>query len=441
MKNAALQCFVVFAALACPCTEVAGQMGATPTISQDVPAVATPAEIAKLPDPSGPFAIGRVGYEWTDASRPDTFSIDPVSPDAPHAPRALMVYLWYPTAKKAPENSGVYLPGAKQMDANPDVRSLVKEEFGEVWPQIVSGDLKSHAQENAPIVKSPKSLPVVIFSHGLGSSGFEYTSWIENLVSNGYVVVAIEHTYTAFAVVFPGGRVVPHRQDQTPPGLSSEQRMQRMMTSAGLEIAQGASDVVFVLNKLSSLNRGEQNDFPLRGKLDLTRIAAAGHSAGGAYAARACQLDARIRACISLDGALPPASAFPEFPDKKRFQQPVLLLEVDHTGDRMPFSPEQYDAFLKIKEAELKACPRGSYDVLLKSASLYHGSFSDYKLLALAGNPSETKEALHNLSLIESFTRAFLDKSLNQAKEPLLDSPSQSAEAKVNEYGGSGAQP
>jgi predicted esterase len=435
MKKANLQCFIAIAALACPCAEAVCQMGSTPTMSQNIPATTMPGEIAKLPDPSGPFGIGRVGYEWIDASRPDTFSIDPVSADAPHAPRALMVYLWYPTPKKVSEKSGIYLPGAKQMDANSEVRSLVKEEFGEVWPQIVSGDLKSHAHENAPIVKSPKSLPVVIFSHGLGSSGFEYTSWIEDLVSNGYVVVAIEHTYTAFAVLFPDGKVVPHRQDPTPAGLSPEQRMQRMMTSTGLEIAQGASDVVFALNKLSSLNRSGQKDFALGGKLDLTRVAAAGHSAGGSYAARACQLDARLRACMSLDGALPPVSAFPEFPDKKKFQQPVLLLEVDHTGDRMPFSPEQYNDFLKIKDAELKLCPPGSYDVLLKSAGMYHGSFSDYRLLAAARHPSETKEALYNLSLIESFSRAFLDKSLNHAKEPLLDSPSQSSEARVEGYG------
>ncbi|WP_150133059.1 hypothetical protein [Acidisarcina polymorpha] len=46
---------------------------------------------------------------------------------------------------------------------------------------------------------------------------------------------------------------------------------------------------------------------------------------------RVWQLDARIRACVSLDGSLPPAVAFPEFPDKKGFSQPVLLLEVDHT--------------------------------------------------------------------------------------------------------------
>jgi len=101
----------------------------------------------------------------------------------------------------------------------------------------------------------------------------------------------------------------------------------------------------------------------------------------------------------------------------------------------MPFSPEQYDEFLKTEEAELKLCPSGSYDVLLKSAGMYHGSFSDYKLLAADGDPLETEQALHNLNLIESFTRAFLDKSLNHAKDPLLDSPSQSAEAKVKEYG------
>jgi pimeloyl-ACP methyl ester carboxylesterase len=189
------------------------------------------------------------------------------------------------------------------------------------------------------------------------------------------------------------------------------------------------------LDKLANLNRSGSEGFPLGGRLDLTRVAAAGHSAGGAFAARACQLDARFRACISLDGALPPVSAFPEFPDKKRLQQPVLLLEVDHTGDRMPFSPEQYDEFLKTEEAELKLCLSGSYDVLLKSAGMYHGSFSDYKLLAADGYPLETEQALHNLNLIESFTRAFLDKSLNHAKEPLLDSPSQSAEAKVKEYG------
>ena len=101
----------------------------------------------------------------------------------------------------------------------------------------------------------------------------------------------------------------------------------------------------------------------------------------------------------------------------------------------MPFSSEQYNEFLKVKNEELKLCPADSYDIILKSAGLFHGSFSDYRLLAANGSPSETERALHNLSLIESFTRAFLDKNLKHEKEPLLDGQSQSAEAKIAKYG------
>jgi pimeloyl-ACP methyl ester carboxylesterase len=429
MKWKAFVCVIGFASLGSLSSVAYCQAGATPIVSQDVPSAKTPGKAVVLPEPLGPFGIGRIGYEWTDASRHDDFSADS------QAHRDLMVYLWYPAAPINSSNTGIYLPGAIQMNAATEVQPIVKEEFGGVWPQIVSGELKSHAIENAPLANPPKAFPVVLFSHGLGGTGFEYTCLIEDLVSHGYIVVAIEHTDTALAVLFPKGKIIHQRQEPMPVGLSADERMQHMMASAGRAISQGAGDVVFVLDKLASLNHSGSESFPLGGRLDLTRVAAAGHSAGGAFATRACQLDARFRACISLDGALPPVSVFPEFPDKKKLQQPVLLLEVDHTSDRMPFSPEQYNEFLKIKDAELKLCPPGSYDVLLKSAGLFHGSFSDYRLLAANGRPSETEQALHNLSLIESFTRAFLDKTLNQAKEPLLDSPSQSAEANVKEYG------
>ena len=434
MKWVALVCMIGFASIQSLSSAAYGQAGATPIVSQDVPPTKAQEKIVTLPEPSGPFGIGRIGYEWIDGSRQDAYSSDPDA-STPHAPRDLMIYLWYPSPRKVLAISGVYLPGAKQMDADPQSQPLVKEEFGDVWPQILSGDLKSHAQENAPIAKSPKTFPVVLFSHGLGGTGFEYTALIEDLVSRGYVVATIEHTYAALAVLFPNGKIVTHHRDPMPPNLTPEQRFQHMIDSSGIEINQGASDVVFVLNQLAALNQSGSKSFPLGGRLDLTRVAADGHSAGGAFATRACQLDARFRACISLDGALPPVSAFPEFPDKKKLQQPVLLLEADHTGDRMPFSPEQYNEFLKTKDAELRLCPPGSYDVLLKPAGLSHGSFSDYRLLAANGRPLETEQALHNLNLIESFTRAFLDRNLKHEKEPLLDSPSQFAEATIKRYG------
>jgi hypothetical protein len=53
----------------------------------------------------------------------------------------------------------------------------------------------------------------------------------------------------------------------------------------------------------------------------------------------------------------------------------------------------------------------------------------------VANGGEKSEEALHNLRLTESFTRAFLDKYLKGEKTPLLDSPTQSAEARVKEYG------
>jgi dienelactone hydrolase len=362
-------------------------------------------------------------------SRPDGHST------YPQAHRDLMVYFWYPSLKGKAKEIAEYLPGAKLMDANAAVRPVMEEEFGSNWPFIVSGAISSLAIESAPVAKSPRRFPVVIMAHGLGGTSFEYTALIEDLVSHGYVVAAIENTYMAAAIVFPDGRVIPSYHEPEPSNLSPDQRFQRMMKSAGLEIETGAQDIVFVLNQLAKLDDGNYKTFALSKRLDLDRVASMGHSAGGANATRACQLDARFKACLSLDGAMPPFAAFPENPDGKWFTQPVLLLEVNHSGQRRGFNDAQYAEFLKKKDDQLNKCPAGSYDVTMKSAGLVHGSFSDYPLLAANGQPTETALVLHNLHLTESFMLAFLDKNLKQASEPLLDGEQDRQEATVTRYG------
>jgi Platelet-activating factor acetylhydrolase, isoform II len=414
-----LSCALILGSLALSIRPVLAQTAQANTVT------ATPT----LPAPSGAFGIGRAGYEWIDRSRPDGYSSDP------QAHRDLMVYLWYPSPRGDGEEAGWYLPGAKEMDADPDLQPHVREEFEAAWPLIVSGQIRPHAVENAPVASSPKAFPVVLFSHGAGSTSFEYTSLIEELVSHGYVVVGIEHTYTALAVEFPNGKIVPFHQEAIPANLSPDERMKRMMASAGLGISTGAADLVFVLNRLGQMDQAGSKQFLLSGRLDLKHVAAMGHSAGADFATRACQLDERIKACISLDGGMPPVSAFPEYPDGKWFQQPVLLLEVDHSGDRKPYSETQYNDYLKKKEAELNGCPIGSYHVVLKAPGLHHGSFSDYSLLAAQGRIAETQIAMHNLRLTQSFTLAFLNKYLKSSNEPLLDNATGDTEATVKGYG------
>jgi predicted esterase len=393
----------------------------------------TPAAVntpGKLPLPSGRFGIGRIGYAWTDASRRDRYSAEP------NAHRELMVYIWYPTEQKPEKIKGEYMPGAKQMDKAPELQGPIRDEFGPSWPFIVSGAISSHAAEGIPVAKEPEGFPVVLFSHGLGGTGFEYTSLIENLVSHGYVVASIEHTESAIVVVFPDGRMIPFHADSLPAGLSPEERFQRMAQSLSVGINEGAADVRFVLNRLTELNSGDTQHFPLAGRLDLQRVAAMGHSAGAEFAARACQLDARFKACVDLDGAMVPVAALPEYPDGETMKQPLLLLEAYYPESRMGGTHAQHEDYFKKREAQLQATRAGSYSVVINSEGMGHGSFSDYRLLAAGDDPAQIKIALHNLDLTQEYIRAFLDKTLRQEKAPLLDMENTSTqEVTVRTYG------
>lgn len=411
----------IFFCLAGASIALHGQTNPKPS---DSPEAAPP----RLPIPSGQFGIGRVGYDWIDTSRMDRFSAG--------AHRELMVYLWYPTSANPGDSKGMYLPGAKQMDAAPGIRRIMLDDSGANWPLIVSDAIFSHAVENALVAKKPKRFPVIVFSHGMGGSGFGYTSLLEDLVSHGYVVAAIEHTEGANAVWFPDGRIVPFHEDPPQPGLSPAERFKKMMESVSVGINEGAADVRFVLDRLTALNAGDTRAFLLARRLDLNRVAAMGHSAGAEFAARACQLDARFKACVDLDGGMVPVAALPEYPDGAKLKQPLLFLEAYHPESRMGGTQEQHQEYFKKREAQLRDCPAGTYSVVLRSPGIMHGSFSDYYVLAAANRPDARRTALHHLDLVQKFILSFLDKTLNGAAEPILDGKiDRVSEAEVHSYG------
>lgn len=376
-----------------------------------------------LPEPSGVYGIGRVGFDWVDTSRPDRYSKEP------GAHREMMVYLWYP-AKKTGEAKGVYLPGAKQMDADAEAGAFYREDDAAKWKLVVSGAIYSHAQENAPVARSRKKFPLLVFVPGLGGPSFGYTTLIEDLVSHGYAVASIEVPYNA-PVVFPEGRIVERYREPTPPGLTPQQQFQRMVESAGRGITEGAGDVRFVLDTFSAMQR-KPHAAPMIAALDLEKAVSIGHSAGAAMAARACQLDARFKACIDLDGGMEPVVALPDFGDGTKMQQPLLFLEAYHDEAHMFGTHEQHVAYFEKQESQLEQCPAGTYGVVLKADGLVHGSFSDDGLI----DPKRATVARHNLDLIESYIRAFLDKTLSGDKETLLDSKTAHvSEATVKAYG------
>lgn len=412
--------------LATACMFPQAQAGSPPARRQDAPARAA---VPRLPLPSGQYGIGRVGYDWIDTSRPDRYARNP------RVPRELMVHVWYPTSVKRKEARGIYLPGAKRMNSIPAVQQIMRDDYQSNWQLIVSGSIHSHAVENAPISKTPRQFPLVILSHGMGGSGFGYTALIEDLVSHGYVVAAIEHTETADAVYFPDGRIVPFHQDAPPPGLTPEERWKRMLQSVSVGIEEGAADVRFVLDQLTKLNAGQPNS-ALAGRLDLHRVAAMGHSAGAEFSARACELDARFKACVDLDGGMVPVAALPEYPDGATVKQPLLFLEAYHPESRMGGTHEQHLQYFKKREEQLQKCPAGTYAVVLKSTGMMHGSFSDDPFLEAGDSADKINRAQHNFNLIVTYIRGFLARTLDHDKSTLFDLKSApNPEAEVAAYG------
>jgi dienelactone hydrolase len=149
---------------------------------------------------------------------------------------------------------------------------------------------------NAPVATGAH--PVVVVTPGFTGTFTDYTFLTEDLASRGYVVVAVDHTYEATAVEFPDGRL-----EQGMFGSSLTRYTRSDPQTLAFAVSVRLADLRFVVNELTALNGA--GDTAFAGKLDLARIALAGHSLGGLTTVRGVENDARFRAGISLDGLVP----------------------------------------------------------------------------------------------------------------------------------------
>jgi len=142
----------------------------------------------------------------------------------------------------------------------------------------------------------------------------------EDLASHGYIVVGLDAPYRTGRVVFPDGRSIERRPENNPELYSGD----AMFRLGEKLVDTWAADMRFVVDRLEQL---DQSDERFRGKLDLARLGAFGHSLGGAEALQFCHDDSRCKAVIDVDG-LPWGSVV-----KEGFRQPVFFLFSDHSGD------------------------------------------------------------------------------------------------------------
>jgi predicted dienelactone hydrolase len=228
-------------------------------------------QVSELPTPTGSFGIGRTAFRWVDKSRPE------VMPDKKSDYRELLVYLFYPTESKASGKLATYFPHLKETEAFEEQfgKDFFKNNYGKSYPFLAG--LRIHTVENAKIAKG--RFPLLIFSHGGGIPVLFYTAIIEELVSHGYIVAAVEHSYDGATVVFPDGHIIT----QTGWDQDSQRSEKDKATFHMSRYRTGAEDDSFILDQLEELNSGNLSDAAkqFRGEFDTEKIGALGHSLGG----------------------------------------------------------------------------------------------------------------------------------------------------------------
>jgi predicted dienelactone hydrolase len=383
-----------------------------------------------LPIPTGTYGVGRISYALTDESRPEPLS------KTSGTRRRIMVHVWYPTDPKVIRGmkKALYLPG-----------------FDEALPQLSSGDIKgmfrpsafrginslpkTDVVESAPIASGKQQFPLLLFSHGWGNPIFLYTAELEDIVSHGYIVAAVEHPYDTAYTRFPDGDVTYFAQDRfdnetkKPNGLSNyaKERVEIM-----------GDDNKFSLTAILNYAKTRDLHAPFYKRVNEHQIGAFGHSIGGLAAARTCQIDARVDACLDEDSDDSRGSTFIVTALDETEKQPFLLFVVasadlwspavvnpsdaDLAAQKM--TRAEYVALIKNHQAtetqQLAGIPGGSYRVMLFNLPGFtHRSFTDQTLLDFSTEAEGNN--LHNFVVAREYIQAFFDKYLKGSHNTILD--------------------
>lgn len=361
-----------------------------------------------LPEPKGEYAVGTTSYYWLDPNREETYTANPDDN------REITAQVWYPSEPVTGAETAAYfspeLSGAIALGLE-----IPPEEFINLAQSI-----KTNSVVDAPLAEAESEYPVLLFSPGWGDPPELYTVQAEELASQGYVVVNINHTYDSLVSVFPDGRIIP----QSPIFEAAESESELIeLLGEGVNIR--AQDAQFVLDQLEVIDAGNDPAGLLSGKLDLDRVGMYGSSLGGATAAKVLSIDSRFQAGINLDGPLRGDVA------ESTLSQPFMFINNEAFGtEDSPLN--------QLQQSFVDNLQNDAYEVTILGTE--HPNFNDFPLIAeflvnsgielgdLAPSltPSNTSEDFEAIDpqlaaeIINDYTVSFFEQYLNNQESPLL---------------------
>ncbi|MEV2256222.1 acetylhydrolase [Streptomyces sp. NPDC050147] len=386
MTRRSMMTAALAAGTAVPLAAVAG-----PARAADPDADTRAVERFRLPAPSGPHSVGTIQLHLIDRSRPDVIA-------GPGRFRELMATVWYP-ARDAQQ-----YPVAPWMPAGAFRVFLTDAGLSELADR---GPLTA-GRVGAPVRRTARGLPVVVFSHGAHSHQGDHTIMVQELASHGYAVVTVAHQYDTYTE-FPDGRIAVPLDDRQAPTLPGD----------------FAADLRFVLDCVEQLAAGrnpdaDRKELPagLLGSLDTRRVGAFGWSKGGTATACATLADKRIRAGLSLDGPMqmkPPLTG--------DLDRPFMMMSAVFTRAT---DPEAAAFWSHLRGWRL--------DIQAQGAA--HVSYGDNEALfpqvakVLGWSESQLQDVIGTLDphqavrIQQAYPLAFFDQHLRHRRRRLLEGPS-----------------
>ncbi len=319
--------------------------------------------LESIDPPTGKYNIGTQVYFWTDNFRSEVYTTDPTD----H--RELMVQIWYPANGGENYQKAPHVTFPKKSISSIAKTAGLPASFGNHGTQLVSNSVYGLS----PIQN--EKFPLILFSHGDGGLLTQNTSQVEELVSNGYIVIACNHTYNASITFDKEGSPIPYKQNVS----WNEQAQYHKKYYTNLLINYRYQDLAFLLKTLKQnlLNDGSVN--PFKKNIDFEKVGAMGHSMGGGTTYIAMLKNNEVKAGVALDGWF---FGLLDEDAKTNTKKPFLhigqeqFLDTDIEGD-INFSKDgkrNFDIYNTILETNIE-----SYGVYIKNS--LHYSYTDMKLI------------------------------------------------------------
>ncbi|NXP76673.1 PAFA2 acetylhydrolase, partial [Ramphastos sulfuratus] len=264
-----------------------------------------------------------------------------------HTQQGLFFRLFYPCLPRAGAQQPLWIPRREYC-------SVLGSAAQCAWRWLVPlisltlGSCRVPVSWNGPFKPCSSGYPLIIFSHGLGAFRTLYSSVCLELASWGFVVASLEHrdhsACTTYFCTAEAGREEWIPYQEVPQG-------QKEFYFRKQQIHQRAEECVRALRLFQDISSGKsvpnvlQQDFDLsvlQDSIDVTKVAAMGHSFGGVTAVLALVKEPSFRCAVALDAWMFPleSSLYQEVPrpvlfiNTEQFQTPESVAKMKRLSSR-----------------------------------------------------------------------------------------------------------